>query len=305
MSRRAPVVAREGLGDVDEPRVVARDHRVAVPGHEHLEAAHVGQVDVVAVLVRDGGRLLVGALAQTHAAALGREVAAVALGAQEVRLEHGADPGEVLAQRAQRLQGAVGRRVVLHVEGDRRADAGGHLADGPGVVEGDRVAVAGDRLADGAELDAHLGGAVGREVGLGEGLEQADVGVAGRVGVGAVGDVLAEVVDGREPVRRAQLGHGVDGLGHGLAGHVAGDDRPADGRLDDGRAHEVGVRQLEHRSPEQVTGVHADRLAVDRGRQRPGGRRRGETPPASGLLAKSGALRRVRAGYGPDSARTS
>ena len=263
---------------------MARDHRVAVSGHEHLEAADVGQVDVVAVLVRDGGGLLVGALAQAHAAALGGEVAAVALGAPEVGLEHGTDPGEVLAQRAQGLQGAVGRRVVLHVEGDRRADAAGHLADRAGVVEGDRVAVAGDGLADGAELDAHLGGAVGREVGLGERVEQADVGVAGGVGMGAVGDVLAEVVDGREPVRRAQGGHGVDDLGHGLTGHVACDDRAADGRLDDGRAHEVGVRQLEQRSPEQVTGVHADRLAVDDRRRRHEVRRRHEgprTPPAS------------------------
>ena len=173
MSGVRPWWPGERLGDVDEARVVARDHGVAVPGHEHLEAAHVGQVDVVAVLERHGCRLLVRALAQAHPAALGGEVAAVGLGAVQVGLEHGSHPREVGAQCAQRLEGAVGRRVVLHVEGDRRADALGGRADDPGVVEGDGVAVLGQRLPDGAELDADLGGSVGGEVGLPERLEEA------------------------------------------------------------------------------------------------------------------------------------
>src|SRR6478609_5247585 len=70
--RRAAVVAGEGLRDVDEPRVVAGHHRVPLARHQHLEAAHVRQVDVATVLERHRRGLLVGALAQPHPAARAR-----------------------------------------------------------------------------------------------------------------------------------------------------------------------------------------------------------------------------------------
>ena len=138
---------------------------------------------------------------------------------------------------------------------------GRRLADGPGVLEGDGVAVLRQGLADGAELDAHLGGAVRGEVGLGERLEQVHVGVAGGLGAGPVGGVLAEVVDRREAVGRAQLGRDGDRLVDGLTRDVARDDRAAHGCLHHRGPDQVGVGQLEHGSPEQVTGVHGDRLS--------------------------------------------
>ena len=61
---------------------------------------------------------------------------------------HRADPREVLAQLAQRLEGGVGGGVVLHVEGDRRPGVRGGLADLAGVLERDLVAVAGQVLAE-------------------------------------------------------------------------------------------------------------------------------------------------------------
>src|SRR6478736_8259038 len=42
----AAVVVGEGGGDLEQPGVVARDHRVAVAGHEDLQAAHVALVDL-------------------------------------------------------------------------------------------------------------------------------------------------------------------------------------------------------------------------------------------------------------------
>jgi hypothetical protein len=86
------------------------------------------------------------------------------------------------------------------------------LADRPGVLEGDGIAVSRQGLTDGAELHADLGGTVCREVGLGEQVEQVHVGVAGGGRLHGVGGVLAEVVDGRQPVRGAQL----TGDGHGI-----------------------------------------------------------------------------------------
>ena len=141
------------------------DHRVALALHEDLEAAHVGLVDLGAGLEGHRLRLLVGALAQAHARAGVREVTAVGLGAVEVGLEHGADGREVGPQLAQGVEREVRRRVVLHVEGHRRAGLLRHLADLAGVVEGDLVAVAGQRLTEGAELERHLDGAA-----LGEAL---------------------------------------------------------------------------------------------------------------------------------------
>ena len=124
---------------------MAGDHRVPLAGHEHLEAAHVGLVDLTRGLVRHRLRLLVGALAEPDPAALMGEVGTVRLGAV-VGLHHRSHGREVLPQLPQGLQRRVRGRVVLHVEGHRRAGVRRRLADLPGVLERDLVAVAGQRL---------------------------------------------------------------------------------------------------------------------------------------------------------------
>src|SRR6478735_1711320 len=78
------VLGGERAGDLDQARVVAGDHRVALAGHEHLQAADVRLVDVLLGLEGDRLGLLVGALAQADPAAGGGEVAAVGLGAVQV-----------------------------------------------------------------------------------------------------------------------------------------------------------------------------------------------------------------------------
>ena len=169
------------------------DHRVALAGHQHLQAAHVGLVDLVLVLEGDRLGLVVGALAQPHPRALVGQVAAVGLGAVQVGLQHGAGLREVLAQLAQDAQRRVGGGVVLHVEGHRGAGVAGRVADGAGVLERDLLAVVGQRLADGRELDRDLG--VARQALLGQRREHVEVGRDGGVGLLAVEGVLAEEVE--------------------------------------------------------------------------------------------------------------
>ena len=82
-----PIVRVAGPRDLDQPRVVGGDHRVALAGHQHLEAPHVGPVDVVAVRNATRLGLVVGALAQPHPRPLDGQVSAVALGPVQVGLE--------------------------------------------------------------------------------------------------------------------------------------------------------------------------------------------------------------------------
>ena len=114
-----------------------REHRVAVAGHEHVEAAHVGLVDLEAGLVRHRLRLLVGALAQPDPDPAVGQFPAVGLGAAQVGLHHGAGGREVGAQPAEDLQGRVGGGVVLGVEGDRGAGLARLGADRAGVLVGE------------------------------------------------------------------------------------------------------------------------------------------------------------------------
>ena len=157
MPGAAAEAARERRGDVDHPRVVGRDHRVALAAEQHLEAAYVGLVDLDLVLEGDVLGLHVGALAQPHPRALVGQRTAVGLGAVEHRLEHRARLGEVLAELAQDRERRVGGGVVLHVEGDRRAGVARSPADLAGVLQRDLVALVGEELADRAELDRDLG----------------------------------------------------------------------------------------------------------------------------------------------------
>src|SRR6478735_2823321 len=189
--RVAACLARERPRDLDEAGVVRGHHGVALALHEDLEAAHVGLVDVGTGLEGDRLGLLVGALAQAHARPLVGEVTAVGLGAVEVGLQHRPDGREVGPQLAQRVEGEVGRRVVLHVEGHGRAGFTGHLADLAGVVEGDGVAVARQRLTEGAQLERHLHGPAGGEPLLPQRGEQRHVGITGVPGLRKIGRVLA------------------------------------------------------------------------------------------------------------------
>ncbi len=242
--------------DLDHPRVVGRDHRVALPAEQHLEAAHVGLVDLQPLLEGDRLGLEVGALAQPHPGALVGQRPTVALGAVEGGLDDGSGLREVLAQLAQRGQGAVGGGVVLHVEGDRGAGVAGGAADRAGVLERHLVADPGQELADRGELDGDLGAA--GQPARGQRREEVDVGRHGRLGLLGVEGVLTEVVQGGgEPVR-GQHGGRVDGRLGGLAGHVGvhdpgrhrhGGDDPLD--LLAAGQHEQGLAQQWHAA--QVT----------------------------------------------------
>ena len=69
---------------------------------------------------------------------------------------------------------------------------------------------------------------VGAEPGVGQVLQQRDVGVPRRAGVRQVEDVLAEVVDGDQAMAGHQLGRRADGVLDACAGdeavhHTAGD----------------------------------------------------------------------------------
>ncbi len=106
-------------------------------------------------------------------------------------------------------QGAVGGGVVLHVHGDRGADRGGGLADLPRRVQRDLVRVLGQALPQRGQLDRHLD-PVGQALGA-EPAQQGQVGVDGGLGLGPVGGVLAEVVDGDQAVGGQPAG-GRDGV---------------------------------------------------------------------------------------------
>jgi len=266
----ASVLGGQGAGDLDEPRVVAGDHRVPLAGHEDLEAAHVRLVDVAGGLVCHRLRLLVRPLAEPDPAALVGEVGTVRLGPVEVGLEHGADGREVLAQLAQCLEGAVGGGVVLHVQGHRGAGVRGRLADLAGVLEGDLVAVAGKRLAQRGELERGLGGPVGGEPGLGERGDQGEVGVPGVLGLAELGGVLAEVVDGRHPVAAGEATGRAYGVLGARPGNESVNDVAAHRRSFDGVTHRRRGGELQQAVAQQVTGLHGSNLAPVPGR--PSGR---------------------------------
>src|SRR6476619_5609532 len=249
-------LTRERPRDLGEARVVRGDHRVALALHEDLEAAHVGLVDLGAGLEGHRLRLLVGALAQAHARPRVREVTAVGLGAVEVGLEHGADRREVGPQLAQGVESEVRRRVVLHVEGHRRAGLLRHLADLTGVVERDLVAVSRQRLTEGAELERHLDGATLGQTLVAQRRQQGDVGIPGVLRLREVGRVLAEVVDRRQPTGGGDLGRCSDDVGTLRAGNEAPDDRARHRRLLDDVSDLLLLGQLQERVAQQVAGVH-------------------------------------------------
>ena len=235
---------------------MAGHHRVAVAGHEDLQAPHVGLVHLGRVLEGDRLGLLVGALAQAHPAARDGQVTAVGLGAVQVGLQHRPDRREVLAQLAQGLQRRVGGGVVLHVEGHRGARVGGRLADLAGVVEGDLVPVTGEVLAHRAQLDADLGAAALGEAGLGHRAEQLDVGVTGGARLVEVGGVLAEEVDGAEPAGLGQRGRGTHRVGGALTGDEPADHVPAHRCLLDQVADLVAPRELQQSLAQHGARIH-------------------------------------------------
>ena len=175
------------------------------------------------------GRLLVGALAQPHPRALDRERAAVVLGAVQVGLHDRAGLREVAAQRPQRRERRVGRGVVLHVEGHRRAGGRGRLADrARALLERELVA---DRLADGATASPTPRCGRRRSARPRASRSSSDeVGLDGRVGLAGVGGVLAEVVEADRQALADELAAGAHGVLDGLAGDEAAHDaarRPA------------------------------------------------------------------------------
>lgn len=100
---------------------------------------------------------------------------------------------------------------------------------------------AGQRLPDGALSFTLTSAALYAVVGFGEQVEQVHVGVAGGGRPHGVGGVLAEVVDGRQPVRGAQLTGDGHGIRHALARDVAGDDCATDRSRHHRLAHEIGL----------------------------------------------------------------
>src|SRR6478735_1445576 len=321
--RVATGLARERAGDLDEPRVVRGHHRVALALHEDLEAPDVGLVDVGSGLEGDRLGLLVGALAEPDTGPGVGEVPAVGLGAVEVGLHDGAHRREVGPQLAQGVEGQVGGRVVLHVEGHGRAALLGQLADLTGVVQGDGVAVARQRLPERAQLERDLDGAALGEALVAQRRQQREVGVARVPGLGEVGRVLAEVVDRREAAGRRDLGGGPDDVGTLGTGHEALDDRARHGRLLDDVSDLLLLGQLQERVAQQVAGVHGGLrvvLGMSLGSRRrtvvtapPGkstaaGSRRppvpsapaARTPPARSLGVLLGAMRQTRCHGSPE-----
>ncbi|CUR61440.1 hypothetical protein NOCA1240543 [metagenome] len=259
--RAATEAARERGGDLDHPRVVGGDHRVALAAEQHLEAADVGLVDVDLLLEGDVLGLHVGALAQAHTGALVGEGAAVGLGAVQHRLQDGAGLGEVLAELAQDRQRRVGGGVVLHVEGDRRAGVAGGAADVAGVLERHLVPVVGEELPDRAELDRDLG--VRGQALRGEVGEDLLVGRHGRLGLGDVGGVLAEVVEGDPQAVLHQRGGGGDRVGRALTGDVAGHDPAGDGHRRDELLDPLAAGEEQDRLAEQRHGAKATPIPAE------------------------------------------
>ena len=176
-------------------------------------------------------RLLVGTLAEPHPRAGMGQVAAVALGAPQVGLQHRAGLGEVLPKLTQDAQGRVGGGVVLHVQGDRRPGSARRRADRVRVLQRDLLAVTGKRLPDGGELHRRLGPA-GQPF-VGQQAEQAQVGVAGVGRLLHVEGVLAQVVHRGEQPPVEQLAGGGDRLLGARTGDEPGHHRSGDGgRLD-------------------------------------------------------------------------
>ena len=189
----------------------------------------------------------------------------------QVGLDHRAGLREVLAQLVHRRQRAIGRRVVLHVDGDRCVSPLGSGADLPGEVESDSVAIVGEGLAQGAEFEADLGGPEAAQIMLTEQVKQGHVGIPRRLGLVPIHRVFAEEVDRRKAVGVAQLGRGAHGILDVGARHIAGDDTAADRRLFEGVADQRGLGEPEQGSPEDISGFHGFTVSP---------RRAGPTPPS-------------------------
>jgi hypothetical protein len=168
----------------------------------------------------------------------------------QVRLQHSAGVGEVLAQPAEDGQRRVGGGVVLHVEGHRRAHLGGRGADRPGVRLG-QVLV--ERLSQRRELEADLG-AMGERAGA-QSLQQRQVFVTGGVGLVGCERVLAEVVKGHGQTLFDQFRGGPQGVGGRGAGDEALDHVAADGCRADELFYLGGSRRCEDHRTEHVKSV--------------------------------------------------
>ena len=244
--RVAPVAARERLGDLDQPGVMGGDHGIARARHEDLEAAHVRPVDVGPVLVGDRLRLVVGALAQPNPRAAVGQVAAVAFRAVQVGLQDGAGLREVGPKLADRVEGRVGRRVVLHVDRHGGVCVGRGLADFSGVLQCDLAAVV-EEQPHRRELQRDLGSALRGIPLVGEQAQQGEVRVADAFGLLEPQGVLAEVVDGHGAAGEGQ----VAGCSYGVLEPGTRDEpahhRAAHRGLLDGVAHPGRPGQVQQR----------------------------------------------------------
>jgi hypothetical protein len=155
--------------------------------------------------------------------------------------------------------------VVLHVDGDGCAHRGRRLAHLPRRLERDLLAVARQPLPERGQLHRHLDPA--GEALIAEPPQQGAVGGDPGFGLRAVGDVLAEVVDGDEPVHGDPARRGDRGV-HRRAGDETVDERVERPGLD-GRAN--GARSGRR---QQGAAEHAeDRRSCTPERARPNGQR--------------------------------
>src|SRR5258708_30999279 len=131
--------------------------------------------------------------------------------------------------------------VVLHVHGDRGARRAGRRADAGDVLCGRLLAMVGQAQADRARLDGHLRGGTRGEPSRLQAGQQGGVLAGGRVRLPCVPGVLAQVVQGDEQPRLAQLPGHRDGVGGRVTGHVAGHDTAAHRRRCDELTHPAAI----------------------------------------------------------------
>ncbi len=210
---------------------MCREHRIAGAGHQDVDAPDVRLVDIDPGLVGDRLRLLVGAFAQPYALVGPGQLPTVGFGPTKVRLEHRTRTREVGAQPVQHLQRRVGRRMVLHVERDRRTRIRRRPADVPRVGLGQLLV---EFLTQRGELHAHFGGR--RQTAGGEIRQQRDVLVPGVLGLLGGERVLAEIVERDPQVLVDEVPGDIERVATGRAGDEATNDVSRDGS----RLHEPG-----------------------------------------------------------------
>src|SRR5260370_11930994 len=120
----------EAHGLRDHARVVRGDGVVKAAGEQHLHQADIVAIDVFFAGEGDFVGLLVGAFAETNAAAVREQCLNVAFTAIEIGLDHSADRGSAGANAFDDVDGALGVDVALHVHAKEIFVAGGALDDG-------------------------------------------------------------------------------------------------------------------------------------------------------------------------------